>query len=116
MEYEIFESVDSIETFDELPENPDFEHMEPLIPRTLLHMDKIIAVGFGAANLTKDGWQVYYEDKTRPLMSVAQAEELASKDPHHDWQIALVAPLWEAYFQRQGEGQWVMYKKGAGFA
>jgi hypothetical protein len=80
-------------------------------------MDALIAVGFGDASVTKDGKEVYNEDRVRDnLWTCQDAENEAQKDPDHDWRIHLSAPLSERHYQRQGEGHWVLYKKGVGFA
>jgi hypothetical protein len=103
-----------------------------------LPMDAMLAVGFGSCNVTKDdecvyskqeqdylankrrkgkrlfercqlvGWEAYWEAK--------DAEEIAAKDPDHDWRISFYAPLYEAEYQRQGENHWVLVRKGEGFA
>ena len=89
----------------------------------LLHMDNIIAVGFGYAALTRGGEEVYNEIDGESdangygnNMTVLQAEELALKEPDSDWRIHLVAPLSERHYQRQDVGKWVLYEKGMGFA
>lgn len=41
---------------------------------------------------------------------------MAKRDPDRDWRIHLVAPLSERHYQRQGEGRWILYEKGEGFA
>jgi hypothetical protein len=80
--------------------------------------ESIIAVGFGDASLSRDGETVYQEDPQHEegIITTATAEEMAVKDPDHDWRIHLVAPMSERHYQRQGEGHWVLYKKGMGFA
>ena len=88
-----------------------------------------IAVGFGCANVTKDGKEVYSEpmiyidekgdDIEAPESAYwtgADAEKAAAADPDHDWRILKAAPLYEAEYQRHGEGQWVMIRRGEGFA
>ena len=87
----------------------------------LLSMENIIAVGFGYAALTKNGEEVYNEwdsdyETWGNGMTVLQAEELALKEPDEDWRIHLSAPLSGHYYQRQGVGKWVLYKKDKGFA
>lgn len=84
----------------------------------VLPMDALIAVGFGDASLTRNGDVVYSEDPggNEPYITAAQAEAMAALDPGHDWRIHLVAPLSERHYQRQGDGHWVLYKRGRGFA
>lgn len=105
----------------DLAPNPNFEKMEPLIPRTLFPMDKPIAIGFGVATITKDGLSVYSEgDEESNIMCCLptgeDAEAFASEDPDHDWRITIFGPLYEVYYQRQGPKEWVLYDRGAGFA
>lgn len=84
----------------------------------ILPMDAVIAVGFGSAELEKDGDIVWMESgqEFEDCMTVEQAEEMAAADPNHDWRIHLIAPLSERHYQRQGERHWVLYEKGNGFA
>lgn len=81
-------------------------------------MDRHIAVGFGSGGYSKDGvtlWQEQNEeyDETPTVQSV---EDMAAKDPDHDWRIFFYAPLYESEYQRQGDGVWVLVRKGMGFA
>lgn len=87
--------------------------------RTDLEMDRCIAVGFGSANYSRDGTCLWEEslliDGDEPP-TVQHVEDLAKADPDHDWRIAYYAALYEAEYQRQGDGVWVLVKKGMGFA
>lgn len=85
-------------------------------------MDMTIAVGFGKATLTKDGELIYREpsfDMSRGeiwrVWTTQDAENLAAKDPDHDWRIVLYAPLYGRTFQRQ-DGEWVLIEENQGFA
>lgn len=43
----------------------------------------------------------------------------AAHDDHpgqHDWRLVIDAPLYDAEYQRQGEGEWVLVRRGKGFA
>src|SRR5665648_985571 len=82
----------------------------------VLPMDKLIAVGFGIATVTKDEEVIYDENSGCELWMTLEAEDFAKVDPDHDWRIHLVAPLSERHYQRQGECHWVLYEKGQGFA
>ena len=85
----------------------------------VLPLGKLIAVGFGYATVTKNGEEVYNErahEDTGEYWTAQDAENLAAQDPDNDWRIHLVAPLSERHYQRQGEGHWVLYEKGMGFA
>lgn len=83
-----------------------------------LPMNALIAVGFGFAAVTKNGRVIYDESwfGDGRFWTVQDAENEAIKDPDNDWRIHLVAPLSERHYQRQGEGLWVLYEKGRGFA
>jgi hypothetical protein len=87
-----------------------------------------IAVGFGNAGITKNGKHVWsedelprdgaglpHEDSPEPL-TMADAERLAAEDPEADWRVYFFAPLYEATYQRQGPGRWVLIESGEGFA
>jgi hypothetical protein len=86
--------------------------------RTDLEMDRVIAVGFGDAGYTKDGLGVWSEganpDEEGPTVGDVEAQAVA--DPDHDWRIYFYGPMYESEYQRQGEGMWVLVKKGLGFA
>jgi hypothetical protein len=80
-------------------------------------MERSIAVGFGSAGYSRDGeilWQEGHEEEDFP--KVADVEEMAAADPEHDWRIYFFAPLYEAEYQRQGDGVWVLVRSGDGFA
>jgi hypothetical protein len=83
-------------------------------------MESIIAAGFGSATVTKDGECVYDENETahagREYWSGTDAEKAAAADPDHDWRISIIAPLYDAEYQRQGPSHWVLVAKGQGFA
>lgn len=87
--------------------------------RSDLDMDRMIAVGFGAAGVRKDDVPIFDEssgpdDEEPPI--VAEIEAQAMADPDHDWRIFFHAPLYDAEYQRQAEGVWVLVRKGEGFA
>ena len=75
-----------------------------------------IAVGFGSAQLVKNRELIFAEERDDTEMSFDDAEKLAAADPDNDWRIHLIAPLSERHYQRQGDGHWVLYEKGMGFA
>jgi hypothetical protein len=87
--------------------------------RTDLDSGRPICVGFGSAGYSRDGAVLWSkgrlgEDEEPP--TVADVEALAAADPDHDWRISFFAPLWEGEYQRQGPGEWVLVRKGPGFA
>lgn len=85
-----------------------------------LQMHRVIAVGFGSAGASRDGESIYSEtqdvDSEEGFWDVAKVEAMALADPDHDWRIHFHAPLYDAEYQRQGEGAWVLVRKGEGFA
>lgn len=83
----------------------------------MISLDAYIAVGFGYAGVTKDGAEVYSEsDVDEDPWTVADAERAAAKDPDHDWRIIFHGPLSEAEYQRHEANNWVLVRKGMGFA
>lgn len=83
-------------------------------------MELAIAVGFGAAYVTRgdelvyDGEQAMKEGKEP--WTVADAEAIAVQDPDHDWRIVKYGPLHGEIFQRHGPGKWVCIESDPGFA
>lgn len=88
------------------------------LPDSFLEPEALIGVGMGYAALTRDGETVYEEDRTgqRALMTVAQAERLAQREPDRDWRIHLVAQLDDRHYRREGAGRWVIYERGYGMS
>jgi hypothetical protein len=84
----------------------------------VLSPEAVIGVGIGYAALTCDGQAVYEENGKRhcDLMTVAQAEDLARRDPARDWRIHLVAQLENRHYRRTGAGQWKIYERGYGMS
>ena len=81
-------------------------------------MDMRIAVGFGDALVTKDGKILYDENNIEDenaFWTTQNAEDLARKDPDHDWRIVLNAPLSGRTYQRHGDDQWMLIEKNMGF-
>jgi hypothetical protein len=87
-------------------------------PDQCLMPEQTIGVGIGYAALTRDGETVYEEDYKgkRDLMTVAQAERLAQREPNRDWRIHLVAQLDDRHYRRQSAGRWVIYERGYGMS
>jgi hypothetical protein len=87
-------------------------------PDRCLAPEAAIGVGIGYAALTRDGETVYEEDRSgqRDLMTVAQAERLAQRDPDRDWRIHLVAQLEDRHYRRESAGRWVIYERGYGMS
>jgi hypothetical protein len=88
-------------------------------PSKTLSTRRRIAVGFGEAHLERDGkviWREEYNQSYESCMSVLQAENLAKKEPRHDWRIVLHGPLHGETYQRQGPKNWVCVETNRGFA
>ena len=89
-------------------------------PQAIAPMDMVIAVGFGSACLTKNGKLVWDEQRANgeweKMLTVAQAEKLALRDPNADWRIEKHGPLHGETYQRQGPGKWVCIEQNQGFA
>ena len=87
----------------------------------LLPGDAVIAVGFGDAGVTMDGDPVWSEAAAGDVdfdeyWTCQRAETAAADNPDHDWRIYFHGPLGDAEYQRHGDGQWVLVRKGLGFA
>lgn len=85
-----------------------------------LDMARWLAVGFGDVNVKADDKFLYSEndwpkDKDYPTAQLAEDMALQDKDDR-DWRINFFAPLYEAEYQRQGPGHWVLVRTGDGFA
>jgi len=80
-------------------------------------MDMIIAVGFGSAQVTRGKKLIFSESNNDDdYHRLSEFEEMAKKDPNHDWRVMLDAPLRMREYQRQGDGKWVLIASGEGFA
>lgn len=80
--------------------------------------DTVIGVGLGHASITCDGVPVFEENGHDPdsLPTAADAERVARAEPHREWRIHLVSLLEERHYRREGEGRWVLYKRGYGLS
>ena len=90
----------------------------PELPGGDTRADRMIGVGFGQAELTRDGEAVWRENRSiggwKDYLTFGQAADLAAAEPDHDWRIVLRAARWnEAY---QWQGRWVLVERGEGFA
>lgn len=93
-------------------------------PGELFDLDRIIAVGFGSAGVSRDGQTIAdgeqalhrQNEPDGHLLTGAVAENLAAVDPEHDWRIYLHGPLSDRVYQRHAPGQWVLVERGQGFA
>ncbi len=80
-------------------------------------MDMVIAVGFGCAQVTKDGEIIFQEQSNDENIRILnEFEEMAKAEPDCDWRVLLVGPLRESEYQRHGDKEWVLIDSGMGFA
>lgn len=98
----------------------------PPIP-TQAPLSKVVAVGFGAAQVFRDDEFVAdgetgiifrhgIKERIEPwTLTFEDVEEMAVADPG-DWRIVLHGPLHGETYQRQGPGQWVCIERNEGFA
>ena len=83
----------------------------------IYELTDVVAVGFGFAGVTKDDellWKENNDDENFPTLQ--EFEDMAMKDPDHDWRVQIEGPLWSGTWQRHGEGSWELITKGGGFA
>ena len=85
--------------------------------------DSVVAVGFGRAALYRDGLVVIDGEHRlnldeNNLLTGAECEALAARDPDHVWEIVIDGPLSGAVYRREGReiGRWVCIKQTGGFA
>lgn len=85
----------------------------PPRPQTI-PLDALVHPGFGGASVhaedEPDLGQAMYENAT-----VQDVEDFACGE-EHDWRMTINAPLYDAEYQRQGKGVWVLVRRGEGFA
>lgn len=85
--------------------------------RAKASLEKVIAVGFGSAYVTKDGDEVWAESGDfDECWRFSDAEAAALKDPDHDWRVTMFGPLHGEVYQRQGIGEWILVESNQGFA
>lgn len=88
-----------------------------LASRTI-KMNRKIGVGFGFAGITKDGEIVWCEhnENWNELPTLMRFENMARRNPDHDWRVVLDSPLHGETFQRHNKNAWVLIESNAGFA
>lgn len=101
-------------SFTKLPAIDPIRHCLNCPPRPqTADMEMLLHPGFGDASVTcNDEHAIAVGEDT----TVADAENAAQAAPEADWRIHIYAPLYEATYQRQGDGQWVLVERGEGFA
>lgn len=88
-------------------------------------MNYKLFMGFGGDTIYKDG-KVFYQpemwrdgtvgDAMKKNKSLMWVELQARKSPNSDWRLKQDNPLYDKTYQRQGKNNWVLVKKGNGFA
>ena len=75
--------------------------------------------GFGGWHISRDGKTVYSpsgDKEWHEWLTLMTFENMARKDPDHDWRAELITALRDATYQRQGKNRWVLIASGPGFA
>ena len=72
--------------------------------------------GFGGVTLTRDGETVESQYDYEKSTTFIHFENVAKKDPDHDWRVRMDGPLSDVTWQRHGPKTWVAVEKGMGFA
>ena len=92
-------------------------------PTKTLKMNRRIAVGFGFAGVIKDNEIIWSEPlgydittEYNNLPTLMTFENMARKDPDHDWRVIMDGPLHGETYQRHGINEWVMVESNRGFA
>jgi hypothetical protein len=88
-----------------------------------LPMNYRIVQGFGGSHIMKgkkiffwpDNWDGSREEWKRQK-TLKWVENQARKQPRCDWKLINNQPLHYEEYQRQGKNNWVLVKKGMGFA
>ena len=80
----------------------------------VLDLRRMLCVGFGRVTVTKDGKEIWSGDDENK--EAADIEQLALKNPEHDWRIEFYGPMHGETFQRHGKGNWVCIESNRGFA
>lgn len=77
-----------------------------------------VAVGFGDAHVSKDGVVIWREGNQEwgELPTLRKFENMAAKDPNHDWRAVLNGPMHGETYQRQAPKEWVLVERNQGFA
>jgi hypothetical protein len=89
-------------------------------PAIVANLEKVIAVGFGSAECTKNGELIYdgeddYQHGKDPK-TIGDMEAIAAADPENDWRVCFFGPLHGETYQRHGVNTWVMIESNMGFA
>lgn len=75
-----------------------------------------VVVGFGEAEILKDGIAIFDGESQEDFTTLEEAEKQIQFDPNSDYVLVLNAPLWDAKWRRNSDGEWVCFESGMGFA
>ncbi len=73
-----------------------------------------LAVGFGLVSVKCNNKTVWCGDDLKVTLQCF--ENKARKWKKGDWRLKIDGPLYDAEYQRQGRNNWILIKKGLGFA
>lgn len=95
-------------------------------------LDMIVAVGFGLAEVARDGKLVVDGERAarydlpaavrrrfcndEGYVTLRKVERFAAKRPRSLWTVHIRGPLWDATWERRRPGKWVCTSAGDGFA
>lgn len=75
--------------------------------------------GFGGWTILKNSEVIYsgpHDLEFNEYPTLMKFENMARKDPDHDWRAECFLPLRGATYQRQGKNEWVLIDSNQGFA
>lgn len=72
--------------------------------------------GFGASILTRDGEAVEFQVDYEKSTTFIHFENVAKRDPDHDWRVFSDGPMVGFVWQRHGPKEWVAVERTNGFA
>lgn len=72
--------------------------------------------GFGVTTLQRDGETVEQFFDYEDCPTFRRFENVARKDPEHDWRVKVDGPLSDVTYQRHDLNEWVAVESGMGFA
>jgi hypothetical protein len=95
------------------------EMRQPTNDKILARMNTKIYGGFGWWTILMDGDVIYQpppDGEWKDFPTLMRFENMARKDPDHDWRAECFLPLRGATYQRQGKNEWVLIDSNQGFA